>query len=121
MSIININLKYPVELNNTVKELLISEGITVNDTKLSLIIDNVYNVICKYLGVSSDVYSNEYFTAIIQLAVVYYNMPQGFDKVTTKTQGARSQTISTNYSSLDSEGLTQLVKSMLPRPTLRVI
>ena len=121
MSIIDLNLKYPVELDNTVKELLLCEGITANETKLSLTIDNAYNTICKYLGISSETYDGKYFSATVQLAIVYYNLPMGFDKVTQKTQGGRSQTISNSNSSLDSNGLTQTVKCMLPTPKLRVI
>lgn len=121
MSILDIDIKYGDEIFTCIKDLLQSEGITIIDTKVSLIVDNAYNAICKYLGVSSETFNNEYFTATVQLSIVYYNLPTGFDKVTSKTQGARSQTISTTYSSIDSDGLTQQVKSMLPLPRLKVL
>ena len=111
--------KYFLEIQ-AISDMFLEEKITMNRNNMLIAIDNAYNAITRYLHFTG-VYNGTYRAATIKLAIVYYNLPKGNAVITQKSQGARSQTISTTNSSLDSNGLTAEVKSILPFPTLRVI
>jgi hypothetical protein len=117
--IFDLELKYSTEIQYA-SEMLTNEGITINRNKLLFNIDSAYKAICKYLDYTGE-HTSDYIIPTIELAIVYYNQAQGFDKVTQKSQGSRSESISTTSTAIDSNGLTQKVKSMLPLPKLKVI
>jgi hypothetical protein len=111
--------KYFLEIQ-AIEALFLEEKVTLNKNNMLIAIDDAYNAITRYLHYTGS-YNGAYRTATIKLAIVYYNLPKGNSVITQKSQGARSQTISTTNSSLDNNGLTAEVKSILPFPTLRVI
>jgi hypothetical protein len=111
--------KYWLEIQ-AIEAIFLEENVTLNRNNMLISIDNAYKAITRYLHFA-DEYNGAYRAATIKLTIVYYNLPKGNAVITQKTQGSRSQTISTASSGLDSDGLTMEVKSILPLPILRVI
>jgi hypothetical protein len=111
--------KYFLEIQ-AISDLFLEEKITLYRNNMLIAIDDAYNAITRYLHFI-EAYNGAYRSATIKLAIVYYNLPKGNAVITQKTQGGRSQTISTTNSGLDGNSLTAEVKSILPLPKLRII
>jgi len=112
--------KYPLEY-----DCIISSFSTQKDINILLSIDKAYKAICKYCG--WDIVPNEYVSATIQLATLYLNdiinvnkSVDGEKSVSQKVQGSRSIAFSSIKTTvINSDGLTDDIKAMLPLPKLR--
>ena len=99
--------------------------IVPNDSILVLCIQEAYIAIRKYLMLGADDDVSRYLNAACELALVYYNnkmitlrKSSGLRPVTQKTEGSYSVTFGTAEISVDSKGLTEKVKSLLPYPPI---
>lgn len=115
-----LKAKYPLEY-----DCLISSFSTQKDINILLSIDKAYKAICKYCG--WDIVPNEYVSATIQLATLYLNDKVNINKsvdgerqITQFTEGSRSKAFSSIVTTvINSDGLTDDIKAMLPLPKLR--
>lgn len=124
MSINDLNIKYTDELKIIKSILEISDE--SKDTMIVLSIDKAYKAITNYTG--WQILNMEYITAVYSLAIAYYNndclkykKAKGEHIITQQTQGSRGISFGESQISIDSDGLTDDVKSMLPLPLLKVI
>ena len=124
MSIDDLKTKYADELNTIKGMLEISD--TGKDTMIVLAIDKAYKTILNYTGWL--IFDMEYIASVYSLAIAYYTndclkykKAKGEHTITQQTQGSRSVSFGENQVSIDSDGLTQDVKSMLPLPLLKVV
>lgn len=74
-----------------------------------------------------EIFDERYASAWISLAISYYNndkqkkdIASGIQMKASQTQGSRFETYVDNTKSIDSNGLTEDVKVMLPFPRLKV-
>ena len=102
-------------------------GIVANDSILVVKIDNAYTAIRNYLRLDDTADVSEYFTAAVELATAYYNnyirdlkKLSGEQIIVQQSQGSLSNTYETSKMTLDNNGLTESVKTMLPYPPVRV-
>lgn len=124
--IIALELKYDVEYLYLSEEFT-TDSIPFTKNKLLINIDKAYKAICKYLDYAGDK-TEEYILPTISLTKAYFNIDKintdlvkGNRSVTQMSQGSRSVTYRKPTIEIDSEGLTEDVKAMLPLPKLRVI
>lgn len=74
-----------------------------------------------------DIFDERYISAWVSLSIAYYNqskyqndMANGKQIKASQTQGSRSETYVTSIKNIDSAGLTEDVRAMLPFPKLKV-
>ncbi len=102
-------------------------GITANESILVVKVDNAYKAIRNYLRLEQTADMAAYFTAGVELATAYYNnymrdlkKLSGEQYIVQQSQGSVSNTYETSKIAVDSSGLTESVKAMLPYPPIRV-
>lgn len=104
------------------------EGITYNQDDLLLAIDGAWRAIVNYMWCDYSNNSAEYTTAIIHLAIAYYNNNQivkgnlqGVIRYSQAVEGGVSYSIHSNIVNVDKYGLTADVMAMLPPRKLVVL
>lgn len=124
MNIEALREKYTLELEY-LQSLFTEIGVTVKESILLVNIDNAYTAIRNYLRLKSDADCSAYFSAACELANVYYNnalvdlkKASGARTITQKSSGSRSATFGSVEISIDSRGLTEKVKALLPYPSI---
>lgn len=124
MSIEDLKIEYQDELTAIKSILEISD--TSKDVSVILAIDKAYKSIMRYTGWI--LFNAEYVSALYSLAIVYYNndtvntrTAKGERIMTQKTQASRSATYINPSINIDSDGLTNDVRAMLPFPALKVL
>jgi len=124
--ITDLETKYTVEYQY-LSERFLTDGLIADQNSLLLSIDKAYKAICKYIGFE-DAYDGTYMAETICLADAYFNLDilnrdllKGNRTVTQMAQGSRSVTYGSAKIELDSYGLTEDVRAMLPIPKLKVI
>lgn len=98
------------------------------DYQLALSIDRAYKAIMKYTGIDEATYSGQFTSAVISLALHYFNNDRiknqsanGERIVSSMTQGSRTVSYSSPMIAIGSDGLTDDVRAMLPLPKLKVL
>ena len=118
--------KYTKEFE-LLSEQFTDEDINYTENKLLLAIDKAYTVITKYLNYTGEK-TEDYIIPTITLAETYFlsdklnkELVKGDRPITQMSQGSRSVTYGRANKELDSNGLTEEVKALLPLLLLRVI
>jgi hypothetical protein len=104
----------------------LTDNCALDDEVIALAVDKAIKSICKYTGWTE--FDINYHSALITLAITYlnndratYSSTKGERITKSVTQGARAESYDTPFIPLDSNGLTDQVKAMLPYPKLKVI
>ncbi|MCI1964519.1 MAG: hypothetical protein LKJ17_00050 [Oscillospiraceae bacterium] len=126
MSFTDLTTKYQSEISDIKTLLSMTSDDTSNDIPIALSTDKAYKAILKYT--EWDTFDTDYLTSLYDLAIAYFNndsikskAAKGERMITQQTQGSRSATYQKSEISIDTDGLTDSIKAVLPLPKLKVI
>ncbi len=97
----------------------------ISDEGKAILMHKAYTAICNYLGYKIAI--DDCIEALAELTKVYIYADiqdkkalAGDKDITQQTQGSRSTTYARKIISLDKNGLTEMVKAILPVPRMKV-